>query len=332
MATPTLRALRRALPTTRILWAGKPAGLALLDGLPERDDVVPIEGRHARGWLAPVRVGRSWRAMGVDAVLLLKDSFGAGLSAAASKARVRVGYARHGRGGFLTHRVDPPRGADGRRVAEPMTARFHRLAAVFGAVPDGLGPRLVVSAEGEAKARARLAREGVRGGYFVVSPGAAFGPSKVYPPASLGEAARQVRAKTGLLPMVLCAPGEEDLARATAAAIGAPCVATHDDVARWPEAKALLKGAALLIGPDAGPRHVAVALGTPVVAILGPTDPGWTRGDEGFVSVVRREDLSCLGCHLRACPIGHPCMLTLDPSVVATAALARLGVAETTGS
>ena len=329
MATPTLRALRRALPSTRIVWAGKPSGLALLDGLTERDDVLPIEGPNARGLLAPMRLGRSWRAAGVDAVLLLKDSFGAGLSAAASKAKVRVGYVRHGRGGFLTHRVDPPRGADGRRLAEPMTVRFHRLAAVFGAVADGLGPRLVVSAEGEAKARARLARERVHGGYFVVSPGAAFGPSKVYPPALLGEAARQVRAKTGLLPMVLCAPGEEDLARATAEAIGAPCVATHDDVARWPEAKALLKGAELLIGPDAGPRHVAVALGTPVVAILGPTDPGWTRGDEALVSIVRREDLSCLGCHLRACPIGHPCMLTLAPSAVSSAALARLG---TTGS
>jgi hypothetical protein len=58
---------------------------------------------------------------------------------------------------------------------------------------------------------------------------------------------------------------------------------------------------------------------------MGPTDPGWTTGDEALATVVRKEGLECLGCHLRTCPIGHPCMETLDPSVVAAACLARLG-------
>lgn len=323
MATPTLRALRRALPATRIVWSGKPAGLALLEGLADADGVVPVQGVTARGPLAPLRLGRAWKALGADAVLLLKDSFGAGWAARASKAAVRVGYVRHGRGRFLSHPVPPPRGPDGRREPEPMTVRFHRLASVFGAVPDGEGPRLVVTAAGREAAEARRARAGLLGAYFVVSPGAAFGPSKVYPPHRLGEATRRIRDATGLTPVVLCAPGEEGLARATVAAIGSPCFSTHDDVARWPETKAWIAGAALLLGPDAGPRHVAVALGTPAVTVMGPTDPGWTRGDEALVTVVRRDDLTCLGCHLRVCPIGHPCMEGLDPAVVAAAALAR---------
>jgi heptosyltransferase-2 len=324
LSTLALRALRRALPTTRIVWAGKPEGLALVDGLADRDDVLPIEGPLARGFLAPMRLGRAWRALGADAVLLLKDSFSAGLAAGASKAAVRVGHAGRGRGSFLTHPIDPPTDARGRRLPEPMPLRFLRLAAVFGARGDGEGPHLVATAEGEARARARFTRAAVVGPYFVVSPGAAFGPSKVYPPALLGAAARQVRTETGRLPVVLCGPGEEDLARATLAAIGAPALATHDDVARWPETKAILAGARLLLTPDAGPRHVAAALGTPVVCVMGPTDPGWTRGDEATTTVVRNEALTCLGCHLRACPIGHPCMAGLDPADVARAAIARL--------
>ena len=70
---------------------------------------------------------------------------------------------------------------------------------------------------------------------------------------------------------------------------------------------------------------------------MGPTDPRWseaglavgaagggTRGGGGGATVVRREDLSCLGCHLKVCPIGHPCLSALDPAAVVAAALARL--------
>ena len=324
LSTPTLRALRRALPATRIVWAGKPTALVLLDGLPDRDDVAPVEGPAARGLLAPRRCGRAWRALGADAVLLLKDSLGAGLAAWSSRAPVRVGYARHGRAPLLSHPVEPPRDAAGERSPEPLGIRFPPLAALFGPTHDGLPPRLAVPPDGAARAAARFAAAGGARPYFVVSPGAAFGPSKIYPSRLLADAARRVRDATGLLPVVLCGPGEERLAAETAARLGPPVLSTHDDLTRWPEAKAIVAGAALVLTPDAGPRHVAVGFGTPVVSVMGPTDPGWTRGDEALVTVVRREDLSCLGCHLRVCPIGHPCMETLDPAVVASACLTRL--------
>src|SRR5262249_42815485 len=106
---------------------------------------------------------------------------------------------------------------------------------------------------------------------------------------------------------------------------GSSAVLTGRDVARWPEAKSLVAGAALVVSPDAGPRHVAAALGTPAVAILGPTPPAWGSGDDALVTGVRQGGLECLACHLTRCPIeGHPCMEALDPSVVAEAGLARL--------
>ncbi|HVG93346.1 MAG TPA: glycosyltransferase family 9 protein, partial [Planctomycetota bacterium] len=323
-ATPALRALRRALPDTRIIWSGRPPALTLLDGLHDRDETRAIDGDLRHGLGKDVRLGRAWRLTGADAVLLFPNSIGAAVAAWSSRIPVRVGYARHGRRALLSHPIPPLR--DGRRVRpEPMRTYYLRLASLFGGTDDGQGTRLAITTEGEVRARQRLAEAHVGDRFFTVSPGAAFGPSKVYPPALLAEAVHCVREATGLVPVVLCGPGEEAIAADLAARVGPPVVPTHASVARWPEAKAILARSALLLTTDAGPRHVAAALGVPVVCIMGPTDPRWSLGDRATTTVVRNEAIPCLGCHLKSCPIGHGCMLELPPEAVVEACLDRLG-------
>lgn len=321
-STPALVALRRALPGTRITWAGRKPAVDLVDGLEGADALFEITGELLEGAKAPLRLGRAWRDMGVDAVLLLPNSWSSALAARSSGAVVRMGYARRGRQALLTHAIAPRRDGGG-IVPEPMRTYYLRLAALLGADDTGEPPRVVSTTEGEALARARLARAG-DGPFLGVAPGAAFGPSKIYPPERLAEAVRAVRSETGLVPLVLCGPGEEELGREVFERVGPPAVPTHARIARWPEAKALLRRCALLLGPDAGARHVATALGIPAVAVFGPTDPRWSEGDGDLVTVVRRDDLDCLGCHLKVCPIGHPCMKGLDPAVVARACVARV--------
>ncbi len=328
-STPALIALRRALPRTRITWAGRKPAVDLLDGLDAADALFEIAGELLEGAKAPLRLGRAWRDMGVDAVLLLPNSWSSALAARASGAAVRMGYARRGRQALLTHAIAAPR-SDGMPVPEPMRAYYLRLAALLGADDRGERTRLVTTTAGEAQARARLGAA-APGPYLAVAPGAAFGPSKIYPPDRLAEAVRLVRDGTGLVPIVLCGPGEEALGRAVFERVGLPAVSTHDSIARWPEAKALLRRCALLLGPDAGARHVATALGIPAVVVFGPTDPRWSAGDEHRVTIVRREELDCLACHLKVCPIGHPCMAGLDPAVVARACIARAAAGGTVG-
>ena len=314
--TPALRAIRRAVPAARVVWSGREPALALLDGLGERDDVVPIDEGDDHGMLGPRRLGRRWAALGADVVVVMPGSLSSALAARASGAVERVGVGGRGRSMLLTRVV--PAG----REPSPMRERYLALAAAVGGRDDGAPPRLVVTPAGEAAARARLAVAGVEGrALLAVSPGAAFGPSKVYPPARLAQAVARVRAATGLLPLVLCGPGEEALAAETAQRLGDPVLSTAAAPARWPETKALLARSALLLTPDAGPRHVAAALKVPVVAILGPTDPRWSSD---AATVLRKEGLACLACHEKTCPIeGHPCMETLDPAAVAEACLAR---------
>jgi len=62
----------------------------------------------------------------------------------------------------------------------------------------------------------------------------------------------------------------------------------------------LYQRSALLITTDSGPMHLAAAVGTPVIALFGPTDPSRT-GPYGKGHVVIRKDLSCSPCFLKKC-------------------------------
>jgi heptosyltransferase-2 len=198
-----------------------------------------------------------------------------------------------------------------------MTRMYLDLAAPFGARDDGGPPELVVEPYDHERAERRLARAPGRGPWLGVNPGAAFGPAKIYPPERVAAAVAAVCRTNGLAPLVLCGPGEEALGGRVAGLLGAGTVSTHERPPDVAELKALLVRCAVLLSTDAGPRHVAEALGVPTAVLMGPTDPRWTAGSPGVV--VRQEGLPCLGCHRRTCPIGHPCMETLEPEAVASA-------------
>jgi heptosyltransferase-2 len=73
----------------------------------------------------------------------------------------------------------------------------------------------------------------------------------------------------------------------------------------------VLASVRLLVTNDSGPMHVAAALGTPLVALFGPTDWRETAPQGDRCSVVR-EPVDCAPCKLRTCPIDHRCMTRID--------------------
>jgi heptosyltransferase-2 len=85
------------------------------------------------------------------------------------------------------------------------------------------------------------------------------------------------------------------------------------------ELKALVAMSALMFSNDTGPRHMAVALGTPAVVTMGPTDPRHTDYQLERQRVLR-EDVECSPCHEKECPIDHRCMTRLSPARVVAAA------------
>jgi heptosyltransferase I len=82
-----------------------------------------------------------------------------------------------------------------------------------------------------------------------------------------------------------------------------------------PQAVALIKESDLYLGVDSGPMHIAAFVGTPVVAVFGPTDPRKVGPYGPGHRVVSLNDLTCLGCRRRSCS-HRSCLEKLEASTV----------------
>ena len=106
--------------------------------------------------------------------------------------------------------------------------------------------------------------------YVVLSPGGGW-RSKCWPPERFGALCQKIFQSLSLRCFINYGPGEEDLAsKVRAASRDANPVLFNDELAYL---MSLLRDATCVVGGDTGPLHLAVALGTPVVALFGPTDP-----------------------------------------------------------
>lgn len=322
MAVPALRALRRALPETRITWSGRRMAQAALEGLPYRDGVMPTGEYDRKGRRSTRRAGRILAALGADAALLMPNSLSSAIAVRRAGIPVRVGSDLHRRGRLLTDIVPLPRAGGDALAPRSMVDIYLDLVAPFGATRDDAGLELHVKPYDAERAAYRLRDVPQDVPLLGINPGAAFARTKVLPAERIAAVVAHVRRSREVFPVVLCGPGEEDLARDVCVAIDGPCYGVHEDVPDLGELKGLLVRLALLATTDTGPRHMAEALGVPTVVWMGPTDPRWSGHSEA--AVVRKEDLPCLACHQKECPIDLPCMRELPPQDVGEAILARL--------
>lgn len=162
-----------------------------------------------------------------------------------------------------------------------------------------------------------------RGGTLVgLAPAARWGPSKQWPVERFGRLAERLRV-SGLTPVVVVGPGEALVAREVEASAGRelPTLGMTMDVAGL---ASLLAGLDLLVCNDSGPMHLAAGVGTPVVALFGPTDPGRTEPLGGPHRVLKL-DLECAPCGLPRCPLHHHrCLQDLTVDRVAEEVLGSL--------
>ncbi len=326
LATPLLRALRRAAPRAEVALHGRGAGLALLatEGLHDRELLLG----PARGPLGPWREGRRVRAVWrrPDLALLLPNSVSSALVALGAGARERVGYALNGRGPLLTRAL--PVARQGRLRPVPMVDYYLGLLEAAGGRADGVARRPALGTTPAREARAAAAWDALAldpgRPVWAINVGAAW-ETKRWPPAHVGELVRRLDAR-GVQALLLRGPDEGDLARACCEAAGR-AVPGADRVIGLGELVPVLRRCALLVTTDSGPRHVGVAAGLPVVAVIGPTHPAYTAVDSDRVAVVC-EEVDCWPCHLPRCPVDFRCMTRLLPARVlgaADALLARVG-------
>ena len=145
-------------------------------------------------------------------------------------------------------------------------------------------------------------------------------PEKLWPAESFGALARGLRDR-GLRALVSWGPGEEPLAdRVVAASDGAAARCFPTTLRGFTE---LARRARLVVAADTGPMHLACAVGTPVVALFGPTDPARNGPFAAADVVLRAPSVAGVGDRFRV-PSGGMAEIPVDDVLFAT--LRRLGL------
>ncbi len=155
------------------------------------------------------------------------------------------------------------------------------------------------------------------GDFALLNPGAGWG-AKQWPAERYGHVARRL-AQDGVKSLINFGPGEEALMRSVESASDGTAKGI---VCSLMELIAITRRARLFIGGDTGPMHLAAALGIPVVAIFGPTNPA-RNGPFGTRSIVLRSPASPTTHSRRAQP--DPGMLEITADEVVAAARKLLG-------
>lgn len=309
MAIPFLRALRTERPDDRLAVLARRGPAAILRAFGGSDGGIDVIERPG-GLVADAGVVRG---RGLTEAWLLPNSFRAALLAFASGARERIGYDTDRRGFLLTRAVARP------PARSHQLRDYDRLLASRGIQPDFDPPRLTVPEAAQRRADEALARAGVGGAFVMLAPGAAFAWTKRWPAERFGALAASL-AERGTASAIAIGPGEEGIAAAVvAAAAGAPVPVLGADLDPLELAGALAR-AQTVVANDSGPMHLSAAVGTPVVALFGPTDPGRTA-PTGAPSRVLDRYVFCSPCFKKECPFQHECLRDISAEEVLRAVM-----------
>ncbi|MCY3927470.1 MAG: glycosyltransferase family 9 protein [Acidobacteria bacterium] len=330
-AVPVAAALRRAHPDAFIGWAIQEPSATLLRGCPgvDRFHIYP---RRTRGIAARFeafsRFRRELRSCRYDAAIDVQGLTKSGLVAWLSGARQRVGF----RGGpalgsrelnrlFLNHRFAVP------PAVTHVVDRNLALVRSSGLADQDPIAEWRLPDYAQREALVFLERHGLRaGGYAVVSPGTIW-RTKRWPEGYFAVAVRRLSRDRGLPVVVVWADeGERRSAETIVANAGTGLPVLLAPPTDLRDLATLLRHAALFLGCDSGPAHLAAALDVPCVSVFGPTDPS-RNGPYGPRSASVRLDqrLECQPCWRRTCSRGDfACMERLDPDPVVEECLARL--------
>jgi lipopolysaccharide heptosyltransferase I len=303
---PSLAAIRRALPEAEISWVVEPRAAEILRDNPLLDRLIEIDTKALRRGLmsgetlrAPRQQLRLLRASAFDFALDFQGLIKSSMMARLSGARRVVGFARE----VLREPASRLFLHETAQIPERLHVIRKNLALVEAAlgisVPDLAEEFEFPIAIDETHASEARGAADSEGPYAILNPAGGW-PTKLWSAEKFGLLADELWSHFGLHSLVTYGPGEDQLAKWALAS------------AKLQKAKpvsvslkgfcALAKGAEVYVGGETGPTHLAIAMRTPVVGLLGPTE--WWRNGSPYTSdiCVERTDIDCReNCHRRSC-------------------------------
>jgi len=311
LTTPLVRALARRHPDAKLVYVTKRAMTPLVADHPALATVVALEpGEPIRHLAARLRA--------------LAPTHGLDLHGSVRSVALRLlvpcawaGYRKRklARSTLISVKVD----LYGRPI--PVPERYFEAARALDVRPDGGPPEFVLGPAAQDRVTQWLAAKGLAEARLAaLAPGAAHA-TKRWPLAHWVALAQRLSA-AGFRPVVLGGPDDRGLALQLAVD-----GAAENGVGELSlqETGALLARARVLVSGDTGVMHMATGVGTPVVALFGPTVEQFGFFPYRAPAVVLQRDLGCRPCSSSGtptCPLGHHrCLVDLAPTDVVDAAL-----------
>ncbi|HEV2914489.1 MAG TPA: lipopolysaccharide heptosyltransferase I [Pyrinomonadaceae bacterium] len=306
---PALSAIRRGLARAEISWVVERRAAEILRDNPLLDRLIEVDTKALRRWpmsgetlLAPRQQLRRLRASSFDIALDFQGLLKSAAISRLARARRSYGFARQALREpasrfLLTKTVEvPPRthviNKNLRLVSEALGIEVSASAAALE-FPIAVGP--------EHEREAAEAARGAESGYAILNPGGGW-PTKLWSAERFGALADQLWAHHGLRSLVTFGPGETELAERVLAASRSGRARAVSLSLKGFYALAKAEEARIYVGGDTGPTHLAVAAGTPVAGLFGPTE-WWRNGSPRPDDIcIERDDIGCRNdCHRRSC-------------------------------
>ena len=332
--TPVITALRRHYPAARLVYVVENAAAPVVAGNPYLDDVVIAPHRRGLGRLADDwTLARRLRRERFDLALDLHGGPRSAWLTWASGARRRVGYDIPGRSWMYTTVVPRPRELRARHSVENQWDVLRAVDPAFADGPDHTRDRVEIVLDPRA---ARAISERLTGWHIPVDARilvlhvSAGNPFRRWPEASFAQLAAGL-VRGGVNRWLILTGGPSDRAAASRvladarirAGVAADRLIDGESLSLG-ELRALCERAALYVGGDSGPLHLASASDVPIVALFGPTLPErsapW-RPTSRPSAMVDVGPLPCRPCEQRICAPGDfRCLTTLAAEDVRMAA------------
>ena len=317
-AIPVAAALRAEFNHARIDWMVDPRYVELLNLVTCIDRRIPFDPRAFFGGGGRARLGetlRELRRMQYDAAIDLQGLLKSAVLAKLARARLTIGFPKE-------------------HLREPMARFFYNRTPDPGAAAHVVHKNLALLAPLDVDdRRLRFPIEIPRtptvdavidrfGGYALINPGAAW-PNKRWVPERFGAVAAGIFEQFGMRSVVLWGPGEQELAQAVAAASSGAAEASPPTTIR--DLVGLSRGAQLMISGDTGPLHIAGAVGTPIIALFGPTFSE-RNGPWGLYDITVARTDQCVCHYQRTCRRPTPCIEDIQVPEVMDAVRRRMGL------
>ncbi len=323
MGLPTLSALPGLFPRAEITILAAPRVAPLFAGQPGVAEVVVYPAspekwrtlwrlRHTRRQPTENRKPKTENRL-FDLALALPNSWESALGLWLAGTRVRLGYNTDGRGPLLNIAVNPGQELAGLHTVYYLLGVLQGLGGITSFTP----PRLYLQEEEVQAAAALLNTKEAAGPWVGLSPGAAYGPAKRWPPERFAAVGRELKNAYGVRLVLLGGP--EDRAAAAQVQVRLPEALDLTGRTSLRQALGVLGHLQLLITNDSGLMHAAAAMDTPLVALFGSTGPVAT-GPFTKRATVLHHPRPCSPCLQRTCDRDYQCLLDISVEEVVAAA------------